>query len=91
MAQMADSAKAIGIDLGVTYDRVIVWQNDRVEVIARDERNQPTPSYVVFTEAERLVRDATKNQTAMKLAQHCVRRKTVSSAVDSPMLNFSLV
>ena len=90
---------AIGIDLGTTYSCVGIWQNGRCEIVANDQGNRTTPSYVAFTDTERLIGDAAKNQAALNPentvydAKRLIGRKFSDEHVqkDKKLLSYNIV
>ncbi|KAK7948352.1 uncharacterized protein PG986_009238 [Apiospora aurea] len=85
---------AVGIDLGTTYSCVGVFRDDRIEIIANDQGNRTTPSFVAFTDTERLIGDAAKNQVAMNPsntvfdAKRLIGRKFADQEVQADMKHF---
>ena len=61
---MVNKKVAIGIDLGTTYSCVGIWRDNRCEIISNDQGNRTTPSYVAFTDTERIIGDGAKNQAS---------------------------
>ncbi|ROT43570.1 hsp70-like protein [Sodiomyces alkalinus F11] len=88
------SGPAVGIDLGTTYSCVASFSHDRVDIIANDQGNRTTPSFVAFTDSERLIGDAAKNQVAMNPhntvfdAKRLIGRKFNDAEVQSDMKHF---
>merc|ERR1711892_567409 len=88
---MAAKKLAVGIDLGTTYSCVEVFQHGKVEIIANDQGNRTTPSYVAFTDTERLIGDPAKNQVAINPtntifdAKRLIGRKFEDATVQADM------
>jgi len=87
-------APAVGIDLGTTYSCVGIFREDRCDIIANDQGNRTTPSFVAFTDTERLIGDAAKNQVAMNPhntvfdAKRLIGRKFADAEVQADMKHF---
>ena len=87
-------APAVGIDLGTTYSCVGIFRDDRIEIIANDQGNRTTPSFVAFTDTERLIGDAAKNQVAMNPsntvfdAKRLIGRKFADAEVQADIKHF---
>jgi heat shock protein 1/8 len=85
---------ATGIDLGTTYSCVGIFRDDRIEIIANDQGNRTTPSFVAFTDTERLIGDAAKNQVAMNPintvfdAKRLIGRKFTDVEVQADLKHF---
>jgi L1 cell adhesion molecule like protein len=92
---MSNKSKCIGIDLGTTNSCVSVWNNGGIEIIANSQGNRTTPSFVAFTENDRLIGDGAKNQASQNSsntvydAKRLIGRNFSESSVQSDIKFFS--
>jgi heat shock 70kDa protein 1/2/6/8 len=92
--KVSSNSPSIGIDLGTTYSCVGIFRDDRIEIIANDQGNRTTPSFVAFTDTERLIGDSAKNQVAMNPsntvfdAKRLIGRKFADAEVQADMKHF---